>query len=116
MSKGRPDVIFFNAGEDDAMKLAYRRTCHTAVDTLRRMEATKAGHGLNIVKSTKNVGNVCEACVHGKSKNMPHPRNAKTTMGVLQLMHTDLVGAITPVGVNGANYAQLLTDDYSGAI
>ncbi len=56
VSSGRPDVVFFNAGEDDAMRLAHGRTPRTAVDTLRRMESTNAVHGLNIVKSTKKIG------------------------------------------------------------
>lgn len=113
---GKPDVSFFNAGEDDAMNLAHRRTCHTAVDTLRRMESTNAVQGLNIVKSTKGVGNVCEACVDGKATNKGHARREKSTSKVLELMHTDLCGPIDPPGINGEKYAQLLVDDYSGAI
>lgn len=113
---GKTPVVFFNAGDDDAMKLAHRRTCHTAVDTLKKMESTNAVVGLNVIRSTKNVGNICEACVDGKAMNKAHHRREKTSSKVLELMHTDLCGSISPMGVGGQSYAQLLTDDYSGAM
>eukprot|EP00171_Calliarthron_tuberculosum_P012829 IDg12829t1 len=71
-------------------EVVHRRTCHTAV--LRKMESINAFHGLNILNSTKNVGNACEACVD------------------------DLCGSINPERLGGQRYAQLLTDDYSGAM
>ena len=70
---GRPNVAFFNAGEDDAMKLAHRRMCHTSVSMLRKMQEINAVHGLDAVKTTRNVGHICEACVDGKATNKPHP-------------------------------------------
>ena len=69
VSDGNISVSFFNAGEDDEMQLAHRRTCHTAISTLEKMEATKAVDGLGELKSTKKIGSVCEACVEGKSMN-----------------------------------------------
>lgn len=115
-SIGRADVAFFNAGENDAMKMAHRRTCHTAVGTLRRMQETNAVHGLDALKSTKKVDNICEACVDGKAASHPHPRKEKSTTKVLELMHTDICGPIDPPSMHGDRYVQLMVDDYSGAI
>lgn len=109
-------VAFFNPGKDDAMKLAHRRTCHTAVTILQRMHDTKAVDGLEELSSTKDVDNVCEACVDGKASSKPHKRREKTTSRVCELMHTDLFGPINPEGMNGERYAQVLVDDYSGAM
>ena len=61
-----PVVSFFTAGEDNAVQLAHRLKCHTAVSTLAEMERTNAVRGLGALKSTKKVGNICEACVDGK--------------------------------------------------
>lgn len=41
-SSGTPSMSFFDDGEDDAMQLAYRRTCHTAVSTLQKMESSNS--------------------------------------------------------------------------
>ena len=109
-------VVFYNAGENDCMKLAHRRTCHTSVATLKRMHDTNVVDGLDAVMSTKNVDEVCEACVEGKAASTPQRRREKSTKKPLELMHTDLCGPISPSGTNGERYMQLLVDDYSGAI
>lgn len=84
VSRGRQDVAFFNPGKDNAMKLAHRRTCHTAVSTLRRMHDTKAVDGLEELSSTKDVDNVCEVFVDGKSSSKPHKRRDKSTTRVCE--------------------------------
>lgn len=98
------------------MKLAHRRTCHTAVGTLKLMESKNVVHGLDALRSTKKVGSVCEECVDGKTTNNAHTRREKSTNKVLEIMHTDLSGPVKPKGVNGERYMQLLVDDYCGAI
>ena len=109
-------ISMYNAGNDDGMRLAHRRTCHTSVSTLNRMQETNAVHGLESIKSTKDVNGICEACVQGKATSTPHRRREKKTKRALELMHTDLCGPISPTGMNGERYIQLLVDDYSGAI
>lgn len=111
--KGVHQIIFFNAGENDAMELAHRRTCHTAVGTLQEMERKKAVLGLENLKSTKSE---CTSCVDGKATKAPHPPSEKKSREVLELMHMDLVVDIKPVGLKGEKHFQLLTDDYSGAM
>ena len=98
------------------MKLAHRRTCHASVATSKRMHDTNAVDGLDAVMSTKDVDEVCEACVEGKATSTPHRRRVKSTKKPLELAHTDLCGPISPSGRNGERYMQLLVDDYSGAI
>lgn len=48
--------------------------------------------------------------------NKPPRRHQKSPKKPLELMHTDLVGPIDPKGLNGELHAQLLSDDFSGAM
>ena len=77
VSQGRPEIAFFNPGKDKAMKLAHRRTCHTAVTTLKKMMETKAVHGLDELSSSMNGCRICEACVEGKATNAIHKPREK---------------------------------------
>ena len=113
---GRTNHAFFNPGRDDAMKLMHRRTCRTAMSTLRRMCETKAADGLEKLSSISDTGNVCEACVEGKAVSEPHRSRDKKTTQVCKPMHTDIVGPIEPFGMDGEKYMQVLVDDYSGTI
>ncbi len=60
MSSGHSNIAFLNAGKDDAMKLAHRRTWHTPVSTFRKTQETNATYGLDKVMSSRNVNNICE--------------------------------------------------------
>ncbi len=73
-SRERQNIEFSNRGEDEAMKLAHRRTCHTAVSALHKMHEASAVHGLDKVISSRNIGNICEYCVDGKVACMSYLR------------------------------------------
>lgn len=80
------------------------------------MEKTSAVLGLDELKSTKMAENICESCIVGKATQAPHRRREKKLRDVLELLHTDLTGPISPTGLNGELYTPLLIDDFSGAI
>lgn len=104
VAQRKSEAAFFNAGYNDAMKLAHRRTCHNAADTVKQMQSTNAVDGLDIVTSTKDTRNICEACVDGKAMNKAPYRRNKSTKEVLERMHTDLCGKKNPPGLNGELY------------
>lgn len=81
-----------------------------------KMESKKAVLGLDMLKSTKKIVNICESCVDGKAANNSHPTRGKSSKEVLELIHMDLTGPITPVGIDGSKHGQVLVDFYSGAI
>lgn len=114
--KGVHEIAFFNAGKDDSMELAHRRTCHTAVSTLQEMERKEAVLGLDYLKSIDNLKNKCTSCVDGKATKASHLPREKKAREILDLMHMDLVVDIKPKGLKGEQHCQLLTDDYSGAM
>lgn len=76
---------FFNAGSDDGEALMHKRTCHTAVDTLRRMIKSNAAEGLEVLASKKGGEHVCQECCAGKAKADTHKPHDKTVSTILML-------------------------------
>ena len=57
---------------------------------------------------------LCDACLAGKHRRTPFPQRALArSTDVLQLLHGDLYGPITPPTPSGNRYFLLLVDDYS---
>ena len=56
----------------------------------------------------------CEVCIKGKLPRTPFPpyKTCKTTK-VLELVHSDVVGKVTPKSKGGANYLVTFIDDYT---
>ena len=66
-------------------------------------------HGLPLLNE---VDRVCEACLVGKHRRAPFPRQALNCAGeVLELVHADLCGPIFPAMSGGKWYFLLLVDD-----
>jgi transposase InsO family protein len=60
------------------------------------------------------VEQVCEACLAGKQRRAPFPQKAlRCSIEVLQLLHGDICGPITPATPSRNRYFLLLVDDYS---
>jgi len=78
------------------------------------MAKNNAVLGLENLKSIKKVGKICNECVNGKAIRTSHKRKDKTARAILDLIHTDICGPISPKGKNGEKYCQFLTDDYTG--
>ncbi|KAG9384233.1 hypothetical protein A1F94_006144 [Pyrenophora tritici-repentis] len=55
----------------------------------------------------------CEACMLSKSKKQISRRSPARSTTFLHRIHIDIVGPVTPEGVNGERYWILYTDDYS---
>ena len=113
---GYPVVAFFDQRKDDPTKLIHQWKCHTAVSTLQRMWPTKGAYALDELLSAKDVGNVCEAYVEGKTKNAPHNWCLKSTRHAIKLVHVNIIGPINPPAMNGEKYVRALVDYHSGAV
>jgi transposase InsO family protein len=60
------------------------------------------------------VDQLCEACLAGNHMRMSFPHAAqRRATEVLELLHGDLCGPITPVTPSGKRYFRLLVDDHS---
>jgi hypothetical protein len=105
----RPVCVAAHAGED-----AWRwhaRFGHINFGALRKMAREGLVRGMPLISQVEQV---CEACLAGKHRRAPFPRQvmARTTRP-LELLHGDLCGLITPATPSGNRYILLLVDDYS---
>jgi transposase InsO family protein len=105
----RPVCLAAHAGED-----AWRwhaRFGHINFGALRKMAREGLVRGMPLISQVEQV---CEACLAGKHRRAPFPRQvmARTTRP-LELLHGDLCGPITPATPSGNRYILLLVDDYS---
>ena len=57
---------------------------------------------------------ICSVCVQGKMTRKGFPKkSARQSTKPLELVHTDVMGKVTPMSVGGAVYLLAFTDDYS---
>jgi hypothetical protein len=64
----------------------------------------------------KNSTSSCDACAQGKSTkdfNLSHGIRTTKPLQLLQLLHSDLCGLISPAAYNGHKYICTLTNDFS---
>jgi hypothetical protein len=105
----RPVCLAAHAGED-----AWRwhtRFGHVNFQALRKMGQEGLVRGL---PPLAQVDQICEACLAGKHRRAPFPSVAqRRSTRVLELLHGDLCGPITPATPSGNQYFLLLVDDYS---
>ncbi|WIA41017.1 hypothetical protein OEZ86_004655 [Tetradesmus obliquus] len=74
-------------------------------------------HGMNILPKhfSENKYDACDPCTLGKQKRLPFTGTfSGRTSKLLELVHTDICGPITPISVGGSNYFISFIDDYSG--
>lgn len=55
----------------------------------------------------------CEICLQNKMTNLPFENNRRRATEILEIVHTDVNGPITPVGYNEQRYFVSFIDDYS---
>lgn len=68
----------------------------------------KVVDGLKICKKQENK--ICEVCVLSKQKCLPYNSKSTRSTRVLELVHTDICGPITP---NNKSYFISFVDDFS---
>ena len=73
----------------------------------------KAVIGLDLDASTMAIPTMCHGCKMGKSTCKPFPGSAKTTSGILEVIHSDLAGPMQVKSIQGSLYTATFVDDYS---
>ncbi|XP_073362959.1 uncharacterized protein [Aegilops tauschii subsp. strangulata] len=107
LSVARPVCLAVHGGED--AWLLHARYGHIGFQALRSLACEDMVHGLPLVDP---VDRLCEACLAGKHRRDPFPRQAlKRAEDVLGLVHADLCGLITPGMPGGKHYFLLLVND-----
>jgi hypothetical protein len=106
---GRPLCLVARAS--DRAWLWHERYGHLHFDAPRKLEQWGMVHGLPHIE---HVHQLCADCVTTKLKRRPFPSQAKRRAeGLLDLVHGDPCGPITPVTPGGKQYFLLLVDDKS---
>jgi transposase InsO family protein len=89
--------------------LWHARFGHLGFDALGRLGKMVRG-----LPRIKHAGELCDSCLAGKQRRLPFPKTAKfRATDVLELVHGDLCGPITPATHGGRRYFLLLVDDSS---
>jgi len=92
----------------------HRRMMHVSKKKILEMSKTDFVLGLNVVANSPMS---CESCLLGKSTRQPFPKNplkddAQKT-GVLELVHSDLMGLVDVESWGGSRYVFTIVDDAS---
>ena len=89
----------------------HSRFGHLNFHALRKLGKQQMVSGLPMID---HVDQLCTGCLVGKQRRGAFPREAKFRASkVLELVHGDLCGPITPATPSGKKYFLLIVDDYS---
>jgi hypothetical protein len=103
-------VCLVACGKEDAWRW-HAWMGHINMSALRMMAREKMVRGL---PSIEQVDQLCDACLAGKQRRNSFPVAAQyRAERVLEIVHGDLCGPITPETPSGGKYFLLLVDDKS---
>ncbi|CAN6310868.1 unnamed protein product [Urochloa humidicola] len=89
----------------------HARFGHLSFEALASMARQDMVRGLPLIE---HVGELCDSCLAGKQRRLPFPKKANYRADdLLELVHGDLCGPITPATHGGRRFFLLLVDDCS---
>jgi len=88
------EIVNVAHGKEDA-KVWHERYGHIGIDNLKKVVRMVDGINPKMLKLTDD--RICHTCVEGKQTRLPHNRERTRAKRPLQLIHSDLMGPITPV-------------------
>lgn len=91
----------------------HRRLGHLSYDVLQKMVQTDMVDGIDISGAFKTPDGKCEYCVKAKQHKLPHNKIRNRGERILEIVHMDICGPISPVGLNDEKYILTVMDDYS---
>jgi hypothetical protein len=98
-------------------ELWHKRLGHLGHDNLERLVRDDLVKGINLKPCAfrEEKHDVCDPCARGKQQRLPFPeRGSSQTTRVLELVHTNICGPITPATKGGKGYFITFLDDFSG--
>ena len=96
--------------EEGEAWLWHKRFCHQSFYTLQEMIRGNLVKGL---PQFRNPNEVCAHCISGKHSRSPFFPSSHRALSVLELLHMDICGPISPQTIGGKRYFLLIVDDYS---
>ena len=101
----------FSTTTEDIAQLWHCRYGHLSFKGLKTLEQKKMVNGLPQLNSPSGL---CEDCLVGKQQRDPFPKKSTWRASqILQLVHADICGPITPISNSKKRYLITFIDDYS---
>jgi hypothetical protein len=113
-SSSCPTALY--VGEDELRakeRLLHRRLCHLGHDNVRRTISMTKGVKLDFDKLPPR--RPCYTCEVAKSVQKVSRKPQQRALHAFDVIHTDVVGPINPIGKNGHRWAVFYTDDATRA-
>lgn len=108
-------VIFDKSVESCVLEtdeMWHRRLGHINFHSLKEMMNKGMVNGVNS-NIQIDTNKFCEPCVGGKLTRLPFSSVRNRANDILKIVHSDLIGPITPVSHEGHRYVLTFIDDYS---
>lgn len=91
----------------------HRSLGHPSMQTIATMVKSGCATGMAIDNNSKSIEG-CGECQQGRCKKTSHPSSQRErATKILERVHADLVGPVTPTSIGGAKHFLLLKDEYS---
>lgn len=105
------DSTYLLTKADETSWLWHKRLGHVNFQALSFMSKNKMVEGLPVITAPKEN---CSGCLMAKQVRKPFPTQSQyRANNILELIHGDLCGPITPERPSGNRYFLLLVDDFS---
>jgi transposase InsO family protein len=92
----------------ESFELWHRRLGHICDANLKKVELAA-----NDVKLCKTTGKKCITCIKGKQTREPFKEAGTRAEGLLDLVHSDVVGPMSTKSLSGARFLLTFVDDFS---
>ena len=106
------DAYVKKIGEVASSVLWHARLGHVGYQLLQKISTKQLLDGIPFFKDIK-YGGVCSGCQYGKSHRLPFPNSENRASGILQLVHSDLLGPTRTASYTGFKYVMVIVDDFS---
>lgn len=106
IEESRPSALLTRAENEE---MWHRRLGHPHNSGIKGIDST-----VNNQKTNLSTNSPCSVCIQGKMKKQSFPKTSNTRAEqVLEIIHSDVVGKISPPSLGGSNYFVVFTDDFS---
>lgn len=93
----------------ESVELMHRRLGHPHYNTVKNLNSIDEDKKLPALANAP-----CSICIQGKMKRKKFPKSASTrAKDLLEIIHSDVVGKISPSSLGGSSYFVTFTDDFS---
>jgi len=103
-----------NTMTEESARVWHRRYGHLHYNGLKTLQKKNMVHGLPQIQEPAKL---CEECMLGKQPRDPFPNHSTwRAIKVLQLVHADICGPISPISTSNKRYFLSFIDDFSRKI